>query len=48
MVYIYILKDPPSFIIEKMFSLYPGLNRVPSDPEADDIPMCNHASLLNN
>ena len=26
------------------FSLYRGLKRGPSDPEADDIPMCQHAS----
>ena len=29
-----------------MLSLYHGLNRQPSDPEADDITMCHHASLL--
>ena len=27
-----------------MFCLYQGLNREPSDPEADEIPMCYPAS----
>ena len=29
-----------------MFSLFQGLNQGPSDPDADDIPMCYHASLI--
>ena len=33
-----------SFLIHTIFSLYQGLNRGPSDPEADDIPMCHSAS----
>ena len=44
MVYILNLKAPASFIIQYIFSLYQGLNLGPSDPEADDIPMCHHAS----
>ena len=28
-----------------MLSLYQGLNRGPSDPEADDIPVCHCASF---
>ena len=37
MVYILNLKDPASFQIQLIFSLYLGLNQGPSDPEADDI-----------
>ena len=44
MVYILNLKDPESFLIPYMFSLYQGLNRRPSDVEADDIPICHLAS----
>ena len=29
-----------------MYSLYRGLNWGPSDPEADDKPMCHHALII--
>ena len=45
MVYILNLKDPASFIIRYIFSVYQGLNWGPSDPETDDVPMCHRASL---
>ena len=37
-VYILNLKGPTSFIIQYIFSLYQGLDRGPSDTEADDTP----------
>ena len=46
MVYILNLKDPASLIIKHFFSFYLGLNPGPSDSEAEDIPMCHHASLI--
>ena len=30
------------------FCSYQGLKKGPSDPEADDIPMCQYASLIQN
>ena len=44
MVYTLYFKGPASFIIQYIFSLYRGLNWGPSDPEADDIPMCQYTS----
>ena len=41
------LEGPASFIIQLILSLYRGLNQGSSDPEADDIPMCHHAFLLD-
>ena len=38
------IKDPASFLIQLIFSLYQGLKRGPSGPKADDKPMCRHAS----
>ena len=35
------LKDPASFLIGYIFSLYQGLKARPSDLETDDIPMCH-------
>ena len=47
MLYVLNLKDPPaSFLNRYIFSLYQGLNRGPSDPEADDIPMRHFACLI--
>ena len=46
-MYILKLKDPASFLIQQIFSIYPGLNLRPSAPEADDIQMCHRASLNN-
>ena len=37
------LKGPASFLIQKISSLYQGLNREPSDPEADDIQVFQRA-----
>ena len=39
------LKYPASFTIQQIFSLNQGLNWGPSDPEADDIPVYQRASL---
>ena len=47
MMYILNLKDPTPFKIRNIFSLHLGLNRGPSDPEADDMPMGHRASLIN-
>ena len=47
MLYILSLKDPTSFLILQIFILYQGLNWRFSDPETDDIPMCQNASLKN-
>ena len=44
MVYIFNLKDPSSFTMQSILSLYQGLNQGPPDPEADDISMCHGAS----
>ena len=46
MVYILNLKDPASFLIQLIFSLYQGSIWGHSDPEADDTPMCHQASLI--
>ena len=43
MLHILNLKDPASFLIWQIFSIYQGFNREPSD-QADDIPMCQCAS----
>ena len=40
------LKDPTSFFMQLIFRPFQGWNREPSDPDADDIPMCYHASLI--
>ena len=45
-VHILNLKVLASFPIQKMSSLYQGLNWEPSDPKADNTPMCHCASLL--
>ena len=45
MVNILNLKDPAPFLIQQIICLYLGLNQGPSDPAADDIPMCHRASL---
>ena len=47
MLYILNLKDPHHFCFKKLLRLYWGLNQGPSDLEADDIPMCLHASLIS-
>ena len=39
------LKDPTSFFMQLIFRPFQGWNRGPSDPEADDVPMCHRASL---
>ena len=45
-LYILNLIDPASFLIQKILSLHWSLKKTPSDPVADDIPMCHHASLV--
>ena len=34
------------FLIQLIFSVYRGLNRGPSEPEADNIPIGHHASMV--
>ena len=41
------LKDPTSFCMQSIFRPFQGWNLEPSDPEADDVPICHRGSLTS-